>query len=66
VDADPQPIPADPLPEGIVEGDSAETDEWDREHGDEPPKTMRGIRPRHISLEWLPTRPGRRASTPSS
>lgn len=29
-------IPADPLPEWLVEGDSADTDEWD--HNDTEPR----------------------------
>ena len=49
-----QPIPADPLPPDIIEGDSGETTEWDIQGDPFPVHPFQAETPRHLSLLWLP------------
>lgn len=49
-----QPIPADPLPPGIIEGESSETTPWDVEGQPLPIRPLESTSPEHVSLLWLP------------
>ena len=48
------PIPADPLPPDIIEGDSEETTVWDLEGHPIVERRLEAAMPRHTSLLWLP------------